>query len=107
MVVITCEAIPVVPAASADAAALPPESAPSARVRSGAEGPGAVPKTLEDVDALCYLVHSLDRRAFEDRDRVGAETIDYTQVDGMGGVLEALKEMAVRLTLVEGKGSWG
>src|SRR2546421_1114021 len=27
------------------------------------------------------------------RDHVGAETLDYTQVDGMGGVLEALKEM--------------
>lgn len=34
-----------------------------------------VAAALEGVDGVCYLVHSLDRRAFEDRDRVGAETV--------------------------------
>jgi uncharacterized protein YbjT (DUF2867 family) len=30
---------------------------------------------LTDVDGICYLVHSLQTRTFEDRDRLGAETV--------------------------------
>ncbi len=30
---------------------------------------------LTDVDGICYLVHSLNIRAFEDRDRLGAEVV--------------------------------
>ncbi len=30
---------------------------------------------LTDVDGICYLVHSLQLRTFEDRDRLGAETV--------------------------------
>src|SRR5215218_7176714 len=32
----------------------------------------AVERTLRDADGVCYLVHSLSRRGFADRDRVGA-----------------------------------
>ena len=35
----------------------------------------AVRTALTDVDGVCYLVHSLDERAFRDRDREGAETV--------------------------------
>jgi uncharacterized protein YbjT (DUF2867 family) len=35
----------------------------------------AVRLALTDVDGICYLVHSLNSRAFEDRDRLGAETV--------------------------------
>jgi uncharacterized protein YbjT (DUF2867 family) len=35
----------------------------------------AVRLALADVDAVCYLVHSLDSRRFEDRDRRGAEVV--------------------------------
>ncbi len=35
----------------------------------------AVRLALTDVDAICYLVHSLDSRAFEDRDRHGATVV--------------------------------
>ncbi|SDR93847.1 Uncharacterized conserved protein YbjT, contains NAD(P)-binding and DUF2867 domains [Nocardioides scoriae] len=34
-----------------------------------------VAAALEGVDGVCYLVHSLDRRSFEDRDREGAEVV--------------------------------
>lgn len=34
-----------------------------------------VAAALEGVDSVCYLVHSLDRRGFEDLDRRGAETV--------------------------------
>lgn len=49
---------------------------------------------LEGVDGVCYLVHSLDRRSFEDRDRVGAETVrdavrasDVTRVVYLSGLV--------------------
>ncbi|MEO7352444.1 MAG: NAD(P)H-binding protein [Marmoricola sp.] len=35
----------------------------------------AVRLALTDVDAICYLVHSLNSRGFEDRDRRGAEVV--------------------------------
>jgi uncharacterized protein YbjT (DUF2867 family) len=35
----------------------------------------AVRLTLTDVEGVCYLVHSLNSRAFEDRDRLGAEVV--------------------------------
>ena len=35
----------------------------------------AVSLALTDVDGVCYLVHSLNSRAFEDRDRLGAEVV--------------------------------
>ncbi len=35
----------------------------------------AVRLALTDVDGICYLVHSLNSRAFEDRDRLGAEVV--------------------------------
>jgi uncharacterized protein YbjT (DUF2867 family) len=35
----------------------------------------AVRRALTDVDGICYLVHSLSSRTFEDRDRRGAETV--------------------------------
>lgn len=35
----------------------------------------AVRLALIDVDGICYLVHSLNSRAFEDRDRLGAEVV--------------------------------
>lgn len=34
-----------------------------------------VTSALEGVDAVCYLVHSLDIRGFEERDRLGAEVL--------------------------------
>jgi uncharacterized protein YbjT (DUF2867 family) len=37
--------------------------------------PDAVRLALTDVDGICYLVHSLNSRAFEDRDRLGAEVV--------------------------------
>lgn len=37
--------------------------------------PAQVADALVDVDAVCYLVHSLSRRSFEDRDRRGAEIV--------------------------------
>ncbi|ROR90608.1 NAD-dependent epimerase/dehydratase family protein [Nocardioides aurantiacus] len=53
-----------------------------------------VADALEDVDGVCYLVHSLDRRSFEDRDRVGAETVrdavlasDVTRVVYLSGLV--------------------
>ncbi len=35
----------------------------------------AVRLALTDVEGICYLVHSLNRRTFEDRDRRGAEVV--------------------------------
>jgi uncharacterized protein YbjT (DUF2867 family) len=35
----------------------------------------AVHRALTDVDGICYLVHSLNSRAFEDRDRLGAQVV--------------------------------
>ncbi len=35
----------------------------------------AVRLALTDVEGICYLVHSLNSRAFEDRDRLGAEVV--------------------------------
>lgn len=43
---------------------------------------------LEGVDGVCYLVHSLDRRSFADRDRVGAETVrDAVRASGVTRVV--------------------
>ncbi len=42
--------------------------------RCDATDPGQVARALEGVDALCYLVHSLDGPQFADRDRVAART---------------------------------
>jgi uncharacterized protein YbjT (DUF2867 family) len=44
-------------------------------VRCDVTDPDAVRLALTDVDAICYLVHSLNSRGFEDRDRVGAEVV--------------------------------
>lgn len=44
-------------------------------VRCDVTEPEAVRLALTDVDAVCYLVHSLDLRSFEDRDRRGAEVL--------------------------------
>ncbi|MCW2867740.1 MAG: hypothetical protein JWR20_1928 [Marmoricola sp.] len=37
--------------------------------------PDAVASAIADVEGICYLVHSLNIRAFEDRDRHGAEVV--------------------------------
>ncbi|WP_432476812.1 NAD(P)H-binding protein [Nocardioides sp. GXQ0305] len=42
--------------------------------RCDATDPAQVARAVEDVDALCYLVHSLDAAHFADRDRVAART---------------------------------
>ncbi len=44
-------------------------------IRCDVTDPAAVAEAIEDVDAVVYLVHSLDRNDFSDRDRVGAETV--------------------------------
>ena len=44
-------------------------------IRCDVTDPAAVAEAVEDVDAVVYLVHSLDRSDFSDRDRVGAETV--------------------------------
>jgi uncharacterized protein YbjT (DUF2867 family) len=44
-------------------------------IRCDVTDPAAVTRALEGVDAVVYLVHSLDRSDFTDRDRVGAETV--------------------------------
>lgn len=36
---------------------------------------GEVAAAVQDVDAVCYLVHSLDHRGFEEVDRIGAEVV--------------------------------
>lgn len=43
----------------------------------------AVRLALTDVEGVCYLVHSLNSRAFEDRDRLGAEVVRHA-VDDTG-----------------------
>ena len=44
-------------------------------VRCDVTDPAAVAEAVDGVDAIVYLVHSLDRSDFTDRDRVGAETV--------------------------------
>ena len=44
-------------------------------IRCDVTDPAAVAEAIEDVDAVVYLVHSLDRSDFSDRDRVAAETV--------------------------------
>lgn len=44
-------------------------------VRCDVTDEDAVRLALTDVDGICYLVHSLNSRAFEDRDRRGAEVV--------------------------------
>lgn len=44
-------------------------------VRCDVTDPAAVEEALAGVDGVVYLVHSLDRTDFTDRDRVGAETV--------------------------------
>ncbi|NYE35930.1 uncharacterized protein YbjT (DUF2867 family) [Nocardioides cavernae] len=44
-------------------------------VRCDVTDPAMVEEAVADVDAVVYLVHSLDRTDFGDRDRVGAETV--------------------------------
>ena len=44
-------------------------------VRCDVTDEDAVRLALTDVDGVCYLVHSLDSRMFEDRDRLGAEVV--------------------------------
>ncbi len=44
-------------------------------VRCDVTDPEAVRLALTDVEGICYLVHSLNSRGFEDRDRRGAEVV--------------------------------
>jgi uncharacterized protein YbjT (DUF2867 family) len=44
-------------------------------IRCDVTDPAAVLAAVDGVDAVVYLVHSLDRNDFSDRDRVGAETV--------------------------------
>jgi uncharacterized protein YbjT (DUF2867 family) len=44
-------------------------------VRCDVTDEDAVRLALTDVDGICYLVHSLNSRGFEDRDRLGAEVV--------------------------------
>jgi uncharacterized protein YbjT (DUF2867 family) len=44
-------------------------------LRCDVTDPAAVLAAVDGVDAVVYLVHSLDRSDFSDRDRVGAETV--------------------------------
>ena len=44
-------------------------------VRCDVTDAGSVADTVEDADAVVYLVHSLQRSDFTDRDRLGAETV--------------------------------
>ncbi len=44
-------------------------------VRCDVTDEGAVRAALEDVDGICYLVHSLNVRGFVDRDRAGADVV--------------------------------
>lgn len=44
-------------------------------IRCDVTDPVAVAAALEDVDAVVYLVHSLNRDDFTDRDRLGAEVV--------------------------------
>lgn len=44
-------------------------------IRCDVAAPAAVADAVADVDAVVYLVHSLDRSDFTDRDRTGAEVV--------------------------------
>ena len=44
-------------------------------IRCDVTDPAAVAEAVADVNAVVYLVHSLDRSDFSDRDRVAAETV--------------------------------
>lgn len=44
-------------------------------IRCDVADPAAVADAMADVDAVVYLVHSLDRSDFTDRDRTGAEVV--------------------------------
>lgn len=44
-------------------------------IRCDVTDPAAVLAAVDGVDAVVYLVHSLDRSDFSDRDRMGAETV--------------------------------
>jgi uncharacterized protein YbjT (DUF2867 family) len=50
-------------------------------IRCDVTDPAAVAEAVEDVDAVVYLVHSLDRSDFRDRDRVAAETVAAAVAD--------------------------
>ncbi|GAA5107570.1 hypothetical protein GCM10023339_05750 [Alloalcanivorax gelatiniphagus] len=50
-------------------------------IRCDVTDPAAVVNALEDVDAVVYLVHSLDRTDFTDRDRLGAEIVAAAVAD--------------------------
>lgn len=50
-------------------------------VRCDATDTDAVRLALTDVEGVCYLVHSLSSRGFEDRDRRGAEVVRDAVVD--------------------------
>ena len=50
-------------------------------IRCDVTDPAAVAEAVEDVDAVVYLVHSLDRSDFIDRDRVAAETVAAAVAD--------------------------
>jgi len=50
-------------------------------IRCDVTDPAAVAGAVEDVDAVVYLVHSLDRSDFSDRDRLAAETVAAAVAD--------------------------
>ena len=50
-------------------------------IRCDVTDPAAVAEAVADVDAVVYLVHSLDRSDFSDRDRVAAETVAAAVAD--------------------------
>ncbi len=50
-------------------------------IRCDVTDPVAVDAALEDVDAVVYLVHSLNRDDFTDRDRLGAEVVAAAVAD--------------------------
>lgn len=57
-------------------------------VRCDVTDEDAVRLALTDVDGVCYLVHSLSSRSFEDRDRRGAEVVrDAVQDSGVRRVV--------------------
>ena len=50
-------------------------------IRCDVTDPAAVAQAVEDADAVVYLVHSLDRSDFGERDRVAAETVAAAVAD--------------------------
>jgi uncharacterized protein YbjT (DUF2867 family) len=56
-------------------------------VRCDVTDPEAVERALDGVDAVVYLVHSLSRTDFSDRDRLGAETVAGAVADAGVGPL--------------------